>query len=300
MIKAHQAPLQIWITRLGIYVPVLVLAALMIVPYYWMAIGAFKSIPELKQVPPSLTIEDPTLNSFYDPVGLQPPDHVPGLFQLYPGTPGGFGRYYFNSVFVATVNTVFGLLVASLSAYVLAKHRFPGRKVLFWIILGSMMIPWQVTLIPQFLIISEFGWLDSYWALIIPAIPRAFALFFLRQYMLSLPDELIQAARVDGAGEFRIWWQMIVPLTGPAMVAMGIFMFLSEWNNLVWPLIVLQSEQIRTLPIVLATMIDPYSAATNQGVAMAAALLVSIPTLLIFLVFQRQFVRGIALTGMKG
>lgn len=291
---------QHWLSSGAIYVPILILAFIMVVPYYWMVLGAFKTIPELQRVPPTLTIENPTLNNFYDPLGRQPPDHIEGLFQRYPNTEGGFMRYYGNSVFVAVVNTVLGLLVASLSAYVLAKHQFPARNFLFLLILGSMMVPWQVTIIPQYLIVNELGWLNTFTALIIPALPRAFALFFLRQYMLSLPDELVDAARVDGATEFLIWWRIVLPLVTPALVAMGIFVFLAEWNNLVWPLVVLQSEEMRTLPIVLSTMVSPYSSATDQGVAMAAALLVSLPTLIVFLAFQKQFVRGIALTGLKG
>ena len=126
------------------------------------------------------------------------------------------------------------------------------------------------------------------------------ALFFLRQYMLSLPDELLDAARVDGATEFRVWWQIVLPLIGPALVAMGIFVFLGEWNNLVWPLIVLQTESLQTLPVILSTMADTARGPAYMGVAMAAALLVSVPTLALFIAFQRQFVQGIALTGMKG
>jgi len=163
-----------------------------------------------------------------------------------------------------------------------------------------MMIPWQVTLISGYLVVKQLGWLNTYTALIIPALPRAFALFFLRQYMLSLPDDLLDAARVDGASEFRIWGQIVLPLIGPALVAMGIFIFLAEWNNLVWPLVILQSDELRTLPLVLSTMVNAFSGAAQVGLQMAAALVVSLPTLILFILFQRQFVRGIALTGMKG
>ena len=163
-----------------------------------------------------------------------------------------------------------------------------------------MMIPWQVTLISGYLVVKELGLLDSYIALIIPALPRAFVLFFLRQYMQSLPDDLLDAARVDGASEFRIWGQIVLPLVGPALVAMGIFVFLADWNNLVWPLVVIRSEELRTLPLVLSTMVSAFSGANQVGIQMAAALVVSLPTLIMFIIFQRQFVRGIALTGMKG
>ena len=133
------------------------------------------------------------------------------------------------------------------------------------IILASMMVPWQVSLIPNFITVHRLGWLDSYWGLIIPAIPRAFALFFLRQFMLSLPDDLIDAARVDGASELRIWWRIVIPLTIPAMVAMGIFMLVGEWNNLLWPLVIIQSSDLRTLPIVMSQMLGPYSPPLELG-----------------------------------
>ena len=285
------------------YAPILLGAILMVLPYYWMVIGAFKSLPELQAVPPEFLVRQPTLDNWHNP--LWSPDEVQqnvirGLFQRYLETEGGFMRFYFNSVVVAVINTVVGLTVASLSAFVLAKHRFPGRNIIFMIILASMMVPWQVSLIPNFITVHRLGWLDSYWGLIIPAIPRAFALFFLRQFMFSLPDDLIDAARVDGASELRIWWRIVIPLTIPAMVAMGIFMLVGEWNNLLWPLVIIQSSDLRTLPIVMSQMLSPYSPPLELGVVMVASLIVSLPTLVLFLLFQKQFVRGIALTGLKG
>lgn len=291
------------LTNLLPYLPLILAAVAMIGPYYWMVIGAFKSFPELQAAPPTFYLAHPTFDSFYNPEwsatsGLS--QEAQGLFQNYPNVPGGFLRFYGNSLFVTIVNTILGLLIASLAAFVLAKHRFPGRNLLFIIILASMMVPWQVALIPSFMIVRDLGWVDTYWALIIPALPKAFTLFFLRQYMLSIPDELVDAARVDGASEIRIWWQIMLPLVIPAMIAMGLFMFLGEWNNLVWPLVVIQSQELRTLPMVMSTMVSQYQAPVNLGMVMAAALLVSLPTLILFVVFQKQFVRGIALTGIKG
>ncbi|MBK8023929.1 MAG: carbohydrate ABC transporter permease [Chloroflexi bacterium] len=279
---------------------VVVMGLVILVPYYWMVLGAFKTVPELNRIPPTFIIEQPTLNSFYDSQGEQPPDHTRGLFQIYPNTEGGFFRYMFNSLFVSATITVASLFIAAMAAFVLAKHRFPGRQVFFLLFIASMMIPWQVTIIPNFLNVSSFGWLDTYWALIIPALPKAFALFFLRQYMLSMPDEMLEAARLDGAGEFRIFLQMIMPLVGPALVSMGLFIWLNEWNNLVWPLITMRSEEMRTLPLIMTTMSDPFAAATKQGVAMASALLTSIPTVILFVLFQKQFVQGIAVVSVKG
>jgi multiple sugar transport system permease protein len=293
--------------REAIYVPVLLLAVVVLMPYLWMVIGAFKPVPELSKSPPTFYIEQPTLNNFYDELGGKSiPNHVEGIFQRFTDTkpdgilPGGFGRYYVNSIFVTTCVTVGSLLLASLAAFVLAKHQFPGRQFFFLLFLASMMVPWQVTLVPGFLIVKGLDWLNTFTALIVPALPKAFVVFFLRQYMLSLPDELLDAARIDGASEFRIWWGIIVPLVRPALVAMGIFVLLGEWNNFVWPLIVIQTADNRTLPLALGLLNSTQSGANIIGVLMAAAMLVSLPTLILFLVFQKQFIRGIALTGIKG
>jgi multiple sugar transport system permease protein len=285
------------------YVPLLLAAVVMILPYYWMVIGAFKSFPELQAAPPTFIVQNPTFDNFFNPDWSRDEaktQELQGLFQNWPQTVGGFLRFYANSLIVATANTIAGLIVASIAAYVLSKHKFPGRNAIFVLILASMMVPWQVTLIPGFMIVRDFGWIDTYLALIIPAIPKAFTLFFLRQYMLSIPNDLIDAARVDGAGEVRIWWQVMLPLVVPAMIAMGLFMFLGEWNNLIWPLVVVHSQDMRTLPVIMSTMVSAYSTPTQLGLVMAASLLVSLPTLILFIVFQKQFVRGIALTGIKG
>ncbi|PKO22754.1 MAG: sugar ABC transporter permease [Chloroflexi bacterium HGW-Chloroflexi-1] len=288
-----------WSGRL-LRIPVLILAFTMVVPYYWMLTGAFKSVPELLKNPPTFYVARPTLNNFYDPLGNRPPDHIEGLFQRLTGAPLRFGTYYLNSLFISTTITILSLILASAAAYVLAKHRFPGRDLFFLFFVASMMVPWQVTIIPNFLTMKYLGWINTYWALLVPALPKAFVVFFLRQYMLSLPDELLDAARIDGAGEVRIWWQIVLPLVGPALTAMSIFVVLNEWNNFVWPLIIVQDAAHGTLPLALSQLSSTLSGPTTMGVMMAAALLVSLPTLLMFTLFQRQFIRGIALSGLKG
>lgn len=286
-----------------VYVPVFIGAIIMLMPYLWMVLGAFKPVAELSKAPPTFTIEKPTFNNFYNPnytPGLKEPENIEGLLQRFQDVPGGFWRFYFNSLFVTTTVTIGVLILASLAAFVLAKHRFPGRQFFFILFIASMMVPWQVMLIPGFLLMKQFGWIDTYAALIIPALPKAFVVFFLRQYMLALPDELLDAARIDGAGEFRIWWQVVLPLVRPALVAMSIFVLLGEWNNFVWPLVIVQSSVNRTLPLALALLNSAFNGANTIGILMAGALLISLPTLLMFLIFQKQFIRGIALTGVKG
>jgi ABC-type glycerol-3-phosphate transport system permease component len=282
------------------YIPVLIMAFMMVVPYYWMVIGAFKPVPELRKVPPSFIVESPTLNNFHDEKGNTPPDHQEGLFQRFSETKGGFARYYANSVFIAVSVTFAALLLGSLTAYVLAKHRFPGRSFFFLLFMASLMVPWQVTLIPNFLLMRDLGWVNSFRAVVIPASAQVFAVFFLRQYMLSIPDELIDAAKVDGASEMRIWYSIILPLVRPALVAIGLTVFLGQWNNLVWPLIVLRDADLRTIPLAISAINQTLYSPTILGIVMVAAFLTSIPTLILFIVFQKEFVRGITFTGMKG
>lgn len=301
----HQRTVRDRIFKVLPYFPLIIAAIIMIIPYYWMIIGAFKSISELQAVPPKFYIEEPTLDNFYNTdwdEGILQTQQIQGLFNRYTDTAGGFMRYYGNTLFIAITNTFLGVVIASIAAYVFAKHRFPGRNLLFLLVLSSMMIPWQVTLIPSFIIVRDLGWIGNFLGVIIPAASRPFELFFLRQYIQSaIPDDLVEAARVDGASEVRIWAQVVIPLIIPAMIAMSIFIFIGEWNNLIWPLIVLGGTQdMRTLPIVMSTMVDPFSPPFDMGMVMAAALIVSLPTLIMFLLFQKQFVRGIALTGVKG
>ncbi|HEX2913633.1 MAG TPA: carbohydrate ABC transporter permease [Chloroflexia bacterium] len=295
MVGSKKAP---WmkIFRLPLYL----LALTMVLPYYWMLIGAFKSVPELRKVPPTFIVQNPTFNNFYDPVGNKPPDHTLGLFQRLTDAPWGFGSFFVNSLIVTTVITILSLLIASAAAYALAKLRIPGRNILFLLIVASMMVPWQVLFIPNFLTIKNLGWINSFQALIIPALPKAFAVFFLRQFMTSLPDEMLEAARIDGASEFRIWWQIVMPLIRPALTAMSIFTILGEWNNFVWPLVVIQDSAHATIPLALSRLNQAFFGSSTLGVLMAGSLLASIPTVIMFLAFQKQFVEGIALSSVKG
>lgn len=290
-----------WVSAL-IAVPFILFAISTFIPYYWMVTGAFKGVPELIRNPPTFFVESPTLNNFYDPLAGQP-NHVDGLFQRFVDVPGRFGRIFLNSVALTVSITAVSILLASLTAYVLAKHRFPGRNFIFLLILGSMMVPWQVNIIPNFVNMRTLGWLDpdrTFLALFVPALPKAFAVFFLRQYMLSIPDDLMDAARVDGAGEWRIWWQMIMPLTLPAVTAVAILGLLGEWNNFVWPLLIIQEQSQLTLPVALARLNSQFTSPSVRGVLMAAALLISLPAVAMFLAFQRQFVESVARVGVKG
>ena len=175
-----------------------------------------------------------------------------------------------------------------------------GKRLIYLTIIGSMMVPWQVGIIPNFLTMSNLNWLDTYWAYIIPALPKAFIVFFLVQYLSSIPDELVESARIDRASEFTIWWRIILPLLKPAMIAMMIFASIGEWNNFLWPMIIANSPEMWNLPVALSMLRN--NGAGNigmQGIIMGASLLASIPTVLLFLVAQKHFIRGIALSGIK-
>jgi ABC-type glycerol-3-phosphate transport system permease component len=270
----------------------------MVVPYYFMMTNTFKTVPELLTFPPTLYIKKPTLNNFYDPTPLEP-YHTNGLFQYFDRAPLRFGNMMINTITVAVANTVIGLLLASMVAYVLAKRRIPGGNIIFLFILASFMIPWPVTLIPNYLTVVRFNMVNKLSGLIIPGCVNAFAVFFLRQYMLSIPDDLVDAARIDGCGEFRTWWQVVLPLTTPALTALAIFSILGNWNNFVWPLVIMQQQKNWTIPLAMASL-SGFNDQVHVGAVMAGAMLASIPIMLMFLVFQKQFVENIAMTGIKG
>ena len=283
--------------------PIYLLTFVMIAPYYWMITSSFKSVKELQVVPPTLWPKKWITGNYYDP-NFDPlnykQDVMQGHFQRYPDLKFGFFRFIINSVVVNISITVLTLFVGSLAAYVVSKHRFKGKKAVYLVIIGSMMIPWQVGLIPGFLLMDTFGWLNTFWAYIVPALPKAFIVFFLTQYLTSIPDELVEAARIDGASEFTIYFRIILPLLKPALIAMMIFTAIGEWNNFLWPLIITTSQDMATLPVALANLKNAGAGNIGtQGVIMAASLITSIPTIALYFATQKHFIRGIALSGLK-
>ena len=255
-------------------------ALLMVLPYYWMIISSLKPPEELYTYPPRFYVLHPTTAPYTE------------LFTLLP-----MARSLFNSVFVASTVTVSNMFLCSLAGYAFAKLRFPGRDAIFLALISAMMIPWQVFLIPGFVIVKHLGWLNTYWALIIPNLAMPFGIFMCRQYIMSIPDGLIEAARIDGYNEFGIYWRVILPLVTPALATLAIFTFLSQWNSFVWPLIVTQSSQMRTMPLIIAVLNGQFGA--NFAMIMAGALVVTLPMLLVFLAFQRQFIKGVFLTTIR-
>ena len=209
-----------------------------------------------------------------------------------------FGRYFLNSTIVTVTVTVLQILISSLAAFAFARLRFRGREAIFLLYLATLMIPVQVTLISNFLIIKNLGWYNTYLALIVPSLFSALSTFLLRQYYRGIPLDLDEAARTDGASSLRIWWQVIVPLSWPVMAALAIFTFQATWNDFLWPLIVTGSDEMRTIPIGLSYFVGQYSTAWN--LLMAGSVLALLPVLIVYFLAQKTFVQGITLTGMGG
>lgn len=253
---------------------------LVITPFIWMVLGSLKSQGELLQVPPTWLPEQPTLDNFQR------------LFER------PFGRYFWNSTVVAVAVTVGNLVFSSMFGYALAHLSFPGKKILFALVLACLMIPGLVTFIPQYVLVVNMGIAGTLPALILPFLVQPFSVFLMRQFFLGLPRELLEAGRIDGVGEIAIFFRIYLPLAGPAFATLGILTFLGSWNNFLWPLVVASSERTYTLPVALA-LISTGQNQTDYGLLLAGATLIVLPVLVVFLFFQRHFIQGIATTGIK-
>jgi len=269
------------IKHLGLHLLLITGSVVMLVPFAWMLSTSLKEAGDVFIYPPQWIPQPVQWENYKETVTVMP-----------------FGRFYLNSAIQAVSVTVLQLLTASLAAFAFARLRFRGRDALFMLYLATMMIPFPVTMIPNFVIMRYLNWIDTFRALILPPAFSAFSTFLLRQYFMSIPVEMDDAARVDGASSFRIWWQIILPLSGPALATLAIFTFLGQWNNFLWPLIVTNSEEMRTLPVGLATFQSQYSVQWN--LLMAGSVIAVLPILVIYIAGQKWFVRGITLTGMGG
>lgn len=206
-------------------------------------------------------------------------------------------RWFVNSAVVAMIGTLLVLLTATTAGYAFARMEFPLQSVLFWSFLAMLMIPTEVTLIPQYILLSRLGWLNSYQALILPGVTSAFGIFLVRQYLKGLPRDFEEAARLDGASEFQIYVQIVLPMLTPAIATLGTLQFLNYWNEFLYPLVVTSSAEMRTLPVGLATLRTPTGGLPEL---LAGTTMAVVPTVLVFLFFQRHFVRGVVMSGLKG
>jgi multiple sugar transport system permease protein len=280
-------------------------ALLFVAPFAWLISASFQHVGDIFSWPPQWIPKHPTVEGYKLFFGI-------GNDAAKNRGAEGVGRWFLNSVFVATSITVLQLIFNSLAAYVFAKRRFPGRNVIFLAFLGTMMVPAQVTLIPNYLVAKHIplfggndifglgghGWLDSYYGLIAPNAATAFGIFLLRQYMLSIPDELLDAARIDGASELKIFRSIVMPLCRPALAAMAIFTFTYAWEDFLWPLIIISSPNHQTAPLGLALFVVKNR--TSWDILMAGSVIATLPMVVAFMVFQRNFIRGISLAGLKG
>lgn len=267
------------------YVVLVLLAVALLAPFAWMVVASLH----------------PSKAALPSPTNLIPPDarwHFENYVKVMTMPDIPFWRFLANTSFVTLVVVIGQLFVTSLAAYGFSRMYFWGRDLLFFLFIATMMIPGQVTMIPVFILVRNLGWLDTYWALIVPGLSSAFAIFLLRQFFLGIPRELSEAARLDGCGDFGIYWRVVLPLSKPALATLAAFSFVATWTDFFWPLLVTSSMEMRTLEVGLSVFKDSFGG-TNWPLQMTAAVIVLIPVLIVFLLTQRFFTRGIALTGMK-
>ena len=270
------------IGKIVLYTALSIAGILAVLPFLWMIFGSFKTGAEIREIPPTFLPQNWTLDNYR--TILQDPD-LPLM------------RYYGNSLFVAVTNVTLQLFTASLLGFIFAKYRFRGRQVLFWYVLALMMVPASVLMIPNYLILNQLGLLNNLWGLVITVVIDPFAVFVMRQFIIALPDEQIESARIDGASEWRIYRSIVLPQVKPALATLGLLEFMFHWNAYLWPLIVLTENDKRTIPVILTWYSSQHSAQLN--LVMAAAVLLVVPVLVFFLFTQRWIVRGLTLTGGK-
>jgi multiple sugar transport system permease protein len=280
-------------------------AILFVAPLAWLISASFQPVGDIFSWPPHWIPQNPTIEGYKLFFGI-------GGDVAQARGAEGVTRWFVNSAIVATSVTALQLFFNSLAAYVFAKRKFPGRDLIFLLFLATMMVPPTVTLIPNYLVLKHIplfggndifglgghGWLDSYYGLILPGAVSAFGIFLLRQYMRSIPDELLDAARIDGASEFKIFWKVVLPLCRPALAAMAIFTFTYAWEDFFWPLIIVSDPDLYTAPLGLALFVTKNRTAWDM--LMAGSVIATLPMIVVFMIFQRNFIRGISLSGLKG
>ncbi len=271
-------------SRIGvgaIHAVLLLGAAAALFPFLWMVLASFKSNTEIFRYPPTFWPQEPQF------------ENLKLLFDEKP-----FASWYFNSIWIAIVGTLLTLFFSSLAGFGFGKYKFKGRTVLFAILIGSLIIPFQLILIPLFVLIGKLGWIDNYLALFVPFVAPAFGIFLMKQFMSRIPDELLDAARIDGGSEFLIYRVIIVPLLRPGLAALAIFTFLNFWNSFLWPLVVLRGDDHYTLPVGMATFYA-LLIRVEYGAIMLGSTLISLPIIVLFLFMQQHFISGLTLGSVR-
>ena len=270
------------VAKFAVYLVLAAVSAFMIFPFVWMVVSSLKPFTEIFAdthfLPQHWTLHN--FSSFLHQTNA--------------------ARAIWNSFYIATSQTILSLFLCALGGYGFAKFRFPGRNVLFAFVIATLAVPFAVIVVPLFVMMrNTFHWIDTPWPLIVPWAANAFGIFFMRQYMLSIPDEILDAGRVDGASELRIFFRVVLPVCKPALISLGIIVFIASWNNFLWPLVVLPSQSHWTLPLVLRSLQGP-PGRTPYDVLMAGSVISTLPLVIGFLVFQRRLVSGIMAGTVKG
>ena len=271
-----------WLSDVLMYGLLIGVSTFMILPFIWMVSTSLKPADEIFVIPPIIISPNSSLKAY---AYLQQQYNILGIVK--------------NTFVIAFSATILRLFFCALGGYGFAKFKFPGQGVLFAFLLGTMVIPSAVTLVPVYIIMRDLKWIDTFWPLIIPGAANAFGIFFMRQYIMSVSNELMDAARIDGAGEFTIFWRIILPIITPGLTSLGLIFFMASWNDFIGPLIYLKSPENFTLPLIIRSLIGPVGR-TVYDVQMAASVISLIPLLIIFLIFQRRFVEGITAGAIKG
>lgn len=277
---AGQANSQLW-TVAG-YAGMILCLVFIGLPVYWMIIGAFKNTAEVYQAPPTWFPQEPTLANFG---------------RAWQSAP--FGRYYLNTILTTLLGSGFEIFFAITSAYAFTFLRFPKKEGIFLVLLAALMVPGQVTILPNYLIIASLGWVNTYQGIVLPGAAVAYGTFLLRQYYMTLPIEVLDAAKVDGASHLRILWSVVLPLAKPAIVSFGLLSVVAKWNDFLWPLIVTTTREMRVLPIGVYWLLVE-EGTIDWGVVMAGTLFVVLPVVIVFLYAQKYIVEGIAAGAVKG
>ncbi|WP_052487554.1 carbohydrate ABC transporter permease [Gordoniibacillus kamchatkensis] len=275
------------VKRIALYLFVAALVSFTALPIVYMVSTAFKPLDELFLYPPRFFVQKPTLRNFFDLLTATDASIVP------------FTRYIFNSVFVSAAIVAGTLAICSLGAYVLSKYRLPGANALFAVIISALMFTPQVTQIPTYMVISGLGMLDTYWSLVLPKLAVAYNIFLMKQFIDQIPDALLEAAHIDGASEWRIFWRIVMPVCRPAWATLIIFSFIGNWNDYFTPLVFTTSESMKTLPLALQTLAGGPGVVARSGAVAAGTLLVTLPPILIFLAFQKMVIHTMAYSGIK-
>ena len=267
--------------RLLIYAALTAGLVLTLAPLLWMLSASLMPAGEASIYPPRLLPSRVTL------------EHYVSLFARL-----NLARYFFNSLLIASVITLISLLLNSMAGYAFAKLGFPGRDGLFRILLSALVVPAQVAMLPLFLMLKQLGLINTWWGVIVPGMTSIFGIFLIRQYALSIPDSLLEAARIDGASEFKIYWWVVLPICRPILVTLAVFTFMGAWNDFMWPLIVLTDESMYTLPVALANLLGEHVQDTE--LMMAGSVLTILPVMLLFIFVQRAYIEGITAGSLKG